>query len=740
MFSFDSKKFIFCLICSSLTISANEKNLNKNICYNNKNLFPAQSLNKNLDSTNVVADESNITNKDIFNLHGNVEITSPDYYLVADKVKYLKSLRKIDAFDNVKFQDESLFLTGSNIQLSKKEDDYTQVIAIDAEYQIPENNIRGNAKKIIGDKNTKDLQNAVYTKCPVNDNSWFIKSSNIKLDSISNKGQAENVSLYVFNTPVLYTPYHSWVLDGRGSGFLAPDISLYEDDSSSSNKDYSLNIPYYFNLQKDRDLLLSLNYLSSRGSLIKSQYRQLLYDSNHIHSGDFKVVSSFLNKDKISSDHRWEINTDLKYFFEKEQLSKLTVNFDRVSDQNFLKEISFGDTNIDSLNSSINYVYDDFKGFRYSFYSDHEQTVNNGSPTYTRPIELYIRKDNSLDFLHDGLYLNYEFISTKFKNKDNTKIEGNRSHFAPILTKEYSTNSYLFSPSLQILKTLYSLDDGSDFTRNLYKFKFDSQINLERDISIFGKNIMQSLTPKIGYTFVPKENQAHINSFDSSDLSLSYSNLLSGSSFTGLDRISNENNFTLGVETEFLDAENGEIIGSFGIGQKFHFVDEALNSDGTFSPLRNHSNILTNSDIRLGNIDIQNELEIDPDINKIVKSTSSITYQTKLNDFVSLSYYDDTNESLVLNAVQPISDDSHFFMGINRSLTDATFNKITTGLAYESCCWAVRLSFHKDRTGLNDFDKSVNFEFVLKGLTSSSPSLKNKLEEDIPNYLADLDF
>ena len=39
---------------------------------------------------------------------------------------------------------------------------------------------------------------------------------------------------------------------------------------------YSLRVPYYFNLAPDRDLLVALNYMSSRRFIYEGKYRQLI--------------------------------------------------------------------------------------------------------------------------------------------------------------------------------------------------------------------------------------------------------------------------------------------------------------------------------------------------------------------------------------------------------------------------------------------------------------------------------
>ncbi len=57
-----------------------------------------------------------------------------------------------------------------------------------------------------------------------------------------------------------------------------------------------------------------------------------------------------------------------------------------------------------------------------------------------------------------------------------------------------------------------------------------------------------------------------------------------------------------------------------------------------------------------------------------------------------------------------------FFGGINRSITDSITNKKTTGIAYESCCWALRVEYFKNHIDGNNYDNVTNFELVLKGL------------------------
>ena len=132
-------------------------------------------------------------------------------------------------------------------------------------------------------------------------------------------------------------------------------------------------------------------------------------------------------------------------------------------------------------------------------------------------------------------------------------------------------------------------------------------------------------------------------------------------------------------------------------------------------------------------------LEFDPETNKIDKRDSSMSYILNPRKFLTLAHHDDNGtKSAELYGAYPITQNVHVFAGINRSITNSITNIETTGIAYESCCWALRLAHFKKHISGNDYDYVTNFELVLKGLASTSPGLAARLEEEVPNYLANL--
>ncbi|MEO1916816.1 MAG: LPS-assembly protein LptD, partial [Candidatus Thioglobus sp.] len=308
--------------------------------------------------------------------------------------------------------------------------------------------------------------------------------------------------------------------------------------------------------------------------------------------------------------------------------------------------------------------------------------------------------------------------------------------------RSISTDAYSLTPSLNLSTTDYALDNSADQDRSIYSFGIDSKLFLERETNLFGVDLIQTLTPRLAYHYTPKRNQGALPIFDSESKNDSYNNLFTGQKFTGIDRISNANDFTLGLESEFIDEETGDTYAKFNIAQSFYNDIQVVSSTANtnFDTRRKYSDITTSADFLLENLTFNNALQYDPETNKIDKRDSAVTYQLNPRKFLTIAHHDNNSvKSAELYGAYPINTQMHVFAGINRSITDSITNKETTGIAYESCCWAVRLAHFKKHISGNDYDYVTDFELVLKGLTTTSPGLSKRLEEEIPNYLANLD-
>ena len=706
-------------------------------CEDNRLLFPKQTL-SNDENLDVVADRSEITKGDTYLLSGNVSLNSSAYYLSADEIKIKKSDKTSTAKGHVQFQNDELMLIGDSAVV-KKQADTTHTTLNQVQFHYPDTKINGQAQQVVNDGTMQVFDDASYSLCPLGNTDWQMKANQITLNSTTNRGVANDVVVEFLGVPVFYTPHHEWVLEGRGSGFLAPAFGSYSESAVNESNSYQVRIPYYFNIAPDRDFLLTLNQLSSRGSVVEGKYRQLIASNKYLDKGRFEVEGHYLNEDDITNNKRWLLNSSIDLSInDKTELSLVT---NRVSDKDYFKEIAHSDTSATALHSHIDLTYaDEAQDLNMAVFAETEQLINSGTSKYTRAPELSISKGfTGLDNRRMDLSL----VSTKFTRKDgNTtdKKTGLRTHAQANFTRPITTNAYSLTPKLNLFSTDYALDNAANENRSIYSVGLDSKLFLEREVNLFGTDLIQTLTPRLAYNFTPKKDQSSLPSFDSADKNDSYEGLFSGQKFTGIDRVSNANNFTLGLESDFIDEETGDTYLSLKAAQTRHLDDTDMNSSGVLVSRRKYSDIALSADFGLNDFTFNNSLQYDPETNKIDKRDSSVSYILNPRKFLTLAHHDNAGvKTAELYGAYPITQKVHVFAGLNRSITDSITNRETTGVAYESCCWALRLAHFKKHVSGNDYDYVTNFELVLKGLASSSPSLSRRLEDEVPNYLANLD-
>ena len=86
-----------------------------------------------------------------------------------------------------------------------------------------------------------------------------------------------------------------------------------------------------------------------------------------------------------------------------------------------------------------------------------------------------------------------------------------------------------------------------------------------------------------------------------------------------------------------------------------------------------------------------------------------------------------------------LTDSIHIFGGLEKTIsTTGITNAETTGIAYESCCWAFRLAHFKEDNFMEVTTIALAWSLVLTGLGSTSSPLNGKIEGKIPGYKANL--
>ena len=106
-----------------------------------------------------------------------------------------------------------------------------------------------------------------------------------------------------------------------------------------------------------------------------------------------------------------------------------------------------------------------------------------------------------------------------------------------------------------------------------------------------------------------------------------------------------------------------------------------------------------------------------------------------------MSFIDEgTTETEKIYGSYPMTESLHIFGGRDKTTSTGVLNKETSGIAYESCCWAFRIAHFKEdnKLGTGGHNYSTGMELVLTGLGSTSTPLKGRIEGNIPGYAAKL--
>ena len=747
--------FLYILVLSAFSIQADDVNLictsYPSSCVNcpeYQTLFPIEQVSASSEFIEVEADQSELAENNNYLLSGNVKLISDDYVLFADEVEHSGSDQTTIAQGNIKYQDNDYLMTGENIFVTKENNEVKAVIN-EAEYQRIESNANGSAEKITKNGDIVFFDEATYSYCPVNQNDWKVKAHKLKINHDKNRGIADHATVIFMGYPIFYFPKYSWVLSGRGSGFLTPSFQSYREFSDNpeaeDTKERKVRIPYYFNIADDRDLVLAYTFMSSRGSIIEGKYRQLI-DRKETKGGYedsiFKLESHYLFKDDITKLKRWLVDTSTE--LDINENIHFSARFNRVSDINYFKEIAHNNTDAERLNSHLKVSYTDPK-YKLSaeLLTEDEQVVNDGSPDYTRAFEASISKTfnakGSLPF-QAGL------ITTQFNHDDSSKDSGTRIHGTLGISKKLSNEFPIITSRANASTTYYSLDMKDNITRTTAGAGLDLEFPFISQRELFNAQVTRTITPKISYNYRGKVVQGNIPIFDTTDKyddAITFAALTSGERYTGLDRISNANDVTLSLETDYIKEDSNNIsknIFNYKIAQSYYADDEVVSNETNtdYEKRRSYSDIVAGIDIAVNQFAFNSNLQFDPEISKVTNRSNTISYKLNPKKFVSLTHTKDSSTSTVkLYGAYPVTDNIHLFGALDKNTSTGNTNKETTGVAYESCCWATRLVHFKEKSG-GGHDYGTAFELVLKGLGSSADNIEKRIEENIPYYQANL--
>ncbi|GGP63063.1 LPS-assembly protein LptD [Shewanella algicola] len=702
----------------------------------------------------IISDFSNAAFNAQAEFTGDVSFSQGQRHIAADSAILDQKNQRLNANGNLIFKDELFTVTADSLEAQMSTNSATLQ---KAQYWLHGQQVHGDASKLqITSDNNLLLTKTNFTTCPPGDESWLLEADMIKIDSTEEWGEIWNAKLRIADVPILYIPYMTVpVSDKRKSGFLFPSFS------TSTTNGVEISTPYYWNISPEYDLTFTPHYMSSRGLFTKTEFRYLAGEQQN---GQFNV-------EYLDSDDNLSTKAD-RYLYHWSHQGAVNANwrvradYTNVSDNNYFNDLD-SDVNQSTDNQLSRIGEASYFERNWDFNIRVQDIKVLGEDEKPYQVMPQLNFNYRTEDIIESIDFKFNSELTNFRHQDDEYNTANRLHLVPSLIWPIQGPAGSFTSEVKLMQTQYwqqNLDDDSTLdetvSRTIPQARLHGQVNFERATQMFGEQYRQTLEPQVQYLYVGYEDQSNIGIYDTAELQEDYYGLFRDRQYSGLDRIADANQFTLGFTTRLFDHSNREKF-KFSVGQIMYLQDSKVSIDDTYEESSPSTSVLAAElDAQLyDDWFISGSVQHDTETGENKKNEVTLDFRPSNDKLLQLSYRyvpdllnTNTNDQVDISQAGfrtswPISDDLYFVGNYYYDLNEDRNIETYTGVQYESCCWAVRLSYHyRIKTNYDDdltdidstsekFESGVYLNFVIKGLGGSGPlGVADMLNEGLFNY------
>ncbi len=423
-----------------------------------------------------------------------VTVVYKEYYLSAKKAIYNRKNGDLELFDDIKVTyDNNYRILGNyaKLNIAKKEKMFKPFYMLDAASNVWMSANSGEGKdKII------EISEGVVSGCDQNDPLWKMEFSSSDYNSQSKWMNLYNTRLYIYDIPVLYTPYFGYSLDTkRRSGLLMPKIGF------SDSEGFYYEQPIYIAEYDSWDLELKPQVRTMRGSGMYSTFRFVdsPISSGEFSLGYFKEKDSYVEEYDLANDSHFGFNfkydnTDVLNQWlglDLDGQSGLYVDINRMNDVDYINLSSNDTVNTNTATqvlSRVNLFYNTQNNYLATYFKYYEDLTTNNNDDTLQELPVYHYHYYLDSFLDDHLFYDVDLKSTNIEriiNKTvlqtdvNIPITLQTSVFDEFLNVSYTANLYAqhsrFSGSDENSSSDTEYDNGY-FARNYHTFSASTEL------------------------------------------------------------------------------------------------------------------------------------------------------------------------------------------------------------------------------------------------------------------------
>ena len=619
---------------------------------------------------------------------------------------------------------------------------------------------------------------ASYTSCPRVDPAaegaepdWVLKTDRVTLDLDANEGVADGAQLRFLGVPILALPRLSFpISDQRKSGWLPPSINI---DNRSG---LTVSVPWYWDIAPNRDATLAPRVITRRGFGLDSEFRYL----EPRHEGSVRLDA--VPNDQIARRSRGS----LQWLHQGEPARgwRIDAEIARVSDDAWWKDFP------DGSRSFTPRLLAGTAGIERHFALPASSLLGEGQARlYARALKWQVLQDPD-SFVTapyerspqlglwlqtraaGGLELALESEFNRFTLPDDQaralgRPTGDRWHAIGSVARPLRGAGWFVVPRLAVNAAAYRnterLASGIvDAQRAIPTFSIDLGLELERSAVFSGRELRQTLEPRLLFVHTPYRLQSTLPNYDSAGKDFNIVSLFTDNAFSGVDRVSDARQLTTGFTTRLVDAASGAEALRLGLVQRLLLRPQrvAPQVDGSPDgpPLENRFSdaLLVGSTSVLPGWTLDAAVQYSPDIQRSVRSILGARYSPGPFRTVGATYRlaRGLSEQLevgwqwpVWGAVPgsgqparvPAGDrgcrGAWYSVGrLNYSLKDRRLTDSILGLEYDAGCWIARVVAEQLSTGRSQATTRILVQLELVGLSRLGSNPLKVLRDNIPGY------
>ena len=308
--------------------------ISKNVLYDMKKKI----LNSNEKSTIIDIDgnviESSMFNYDIKN----------NLFSSIGKIKILDINKNKYFFKEIYIDTLKREMIGSDISIVLDQQNFG--VSDDSDPRFVANDI------LISDNKTK-LSKGVFTVCQKREGKcppWSLKAKKIVHDNVKKNIYYEHAVLKIYDVPVFYFPrfFHPDPTVKRQSGFLFPFFT------NTTTTGFGTSVPYYWAINKDKDLTFSPKFYDNENLLFLNEYRQAF--NNGFLTLDTGFTEGYKNISKTkSSGSQNHIFADLNLNLNQDDTYEKNLSFkiQRTNNDTYFRKHGINTSLVDSENTNL---------------------------------------------------------------------------------------------------------------------------------------------------------------------------------------------------------------------------------------------------------------------------------------------------------------------------------------------------------------------------------------------------